>query len=136
MALLKAIPRLASTRAWARWQLSDGSVIEMPLTTREYADLALRGAGAPARPPAVPADATWIAAAGGVLMWDTPDGRLPLGGYDQRRTDWVLLGLEELDPVSLRLVTGRIEDLTETTEIITVNGIKYRLDKGTIERLP
>src|SRR3990172_2026496 len=98
MALLKAIPRLASTRAWARWQLSDGSVIEMPLTTREYTDLALRGAGAPARPPAVPADATWIAAAGGVLMWDTPDGRLPLGGYDQRRTDWVLLGLEELDP--------------------------------------
>ena len=68
-------------------------------------------------------------------MWDTPDGRLPLGGYDQRGTDRVLLGLEELDPVSLRLVTGRIEDLTDVTQIITVKGIKYLLDKGTVARL-
>jgi hypothetical protein len=134
MADLRPVSRLATVRYWSRWRLTDGTVVETPLIEAEYAALGEKDAGEPARG-SVPRSAVWVGSAGGAVCWDTPDQRLPFGGYDQHRNDAVVMGLDRLDPVLLRLDTGRIEDLTHARQTLVIEGVSYRLFDGTIEKL-
>jgi len=134
MANLVAIVPTAQTRSFARWRLLNGTVVETPLTDAEYAALGVKGAGEPPRG-AIPETATWLCAASGRTVWDTPDGLLPFGGYE-RRGNQAVLGLDLIDPVFYRLRTGNITDLTAVNnKTFTVKGVSFRIHQGTVVKL-
>jgi hypothetical protein len=132
MAVLVEVVRTANVRYWSRYQLADGTIVEEELTAQEYGDLALPGAGPPPRK-RVPRSAVWLQAAGGQVVWATPTGLLELGNYEVVRSDRVLVGLEELDPVGIEV--GRVGLLTLDTTLAVSTARQYRVQNGTIVRL-
>lgn len=127
MADLVKIARLSTYRYLARFRQRDGVIVEVDLTEAEYRALAVKGAGLPPRK-GVPANADCLFAADAV-MYDTPDGKLPLGGYDVRR-DRILLGLGELNPA---IVRGTEQELLTADREFTIDGKRWRVRAGTIE---
>ena len=128
---LTPIARLQTRRAFARWRAADGTTLETPLTAEAYTALGLPGAGEPDRT-GVPASAVWLFAAGGVICYDTPDQRLPFGGYELTRSGSIRLGVGQAEPVIFR---GSVEELTTTTQVFTREGTSFRLANGTLEEL-
>lgn len=121
---LRPVARRPENRYVVRWRLSDGAVIEHPLTQAEYRALALKGASAPPNRTGEP-DAIWLNATEH-WQYDTRSGTLEPGDVTDAVPGFLVLAIPELKRGRVEIPRDRFTDET-VTRLSLAAGIVPRL---------